>query len=78
MDSHVVMDLADLANLEAASYGLMLDLQKLVKESISVFSCAACPPISNGNCNVCASLTNSTRVDTREAAIMELTPEDNY
>src|SRR3989339_420365 len=33
MDSHVVVDLTDLANLETASYGLMLDLQRLVEES---------------------------------------------
>ena len=30
MDSHVVLDLADLGSLEVANYKLMLDLQELV------------------------------------------------
>src|SRR4030042_7117257 len=33
MESHIVLDLANLRNLETASYGLMLDLRELAKES---------------------------------------------
>src|SRR4030042_4550173 len=46
MESHIVLDLANLRNLETASYGLMLDLRELAKESgYRLFFCRPSPPL---------------------------------
>ncbi len=76
MDSHVVVDLTDLANLETANYGLMLDLQRLVEESN--YRLVLCCLSAHLKWQLqCVRLTDEfDTFDTREAAIMELTPED--
>ncbi len=78
MDSHVVLDLTDLANLETASYGLMMDLQRLVEESsYRLVLCGVSPHLKWQL--QCVRLDDEfDTYDTRKAAIMELTPEDNY
>jgi anti-anti-sigma regulatory factor len=78
MDSHVVLDLADLGSLEAASYKLMLDLQELVEESDFRFVlCGVSPHLQ---CQFhCMHLANEfDTFDTRQAAIRELAPQDAY
>jgi len=76
MDSHVVVDLTDLANLETANYGLMLDLQRLVEESnYRLVLCGVSPHLKWQL--QCVRLDDEfDTFDTRQAAIMELTPED--
>jgi hypothetical protein len=59
MDSHVVLDLADITSLEGASCKLMMDLQELVVSPISVLFCAASPRISSASCIACTCPTNS-------------------
>ena len=49
MDSHIVLDLARLGYLDAASYEPMLDLQRRVEYLITVLFCAASARMSNGN-----------------------------
>jgi anti-anti-sigma regulatory factor len=78
MDSHVVLDLADLGSLEAASYKLMLDLQELVEESDFRFVlCGVSPHLQ---CQLhCMHLSDEfDTFDTRQAAILELAPQDAY
>jgi anti-anti-sigma regulatory factor len=78
MDSHIVLDLADLGNLETASYGLMLDLQRLAEESDCRLVLCGLSPHLKWQLQ-CVRLTDEFDTsDTREAAIMELTPEDTY
>jgi len=76
VDSHVVLDLADLRNLETASYGLMLDLQRLAEESDYRFVLCGLSPHLKWQLQ-CMRLTDEfDTFDTREAAILELSPED--
>jgi anti-anti-sigma regulatory factor len=78
MDSHIILDLTELANLETASYGLMLDLQRLVEESSYRFVLCCLSPHLKWQLQ-CVRLTEEfDTFDTREAAIMELAPEDRY
>jgi anti-anti-sigma factor len=78
MDSHVILDLTDLASLETASYGLMLDLQRQVKESNYRFALCCLSPHLKWQLQ-CVRLDNEfDTFDTREAAIMELAPDDRY
>jgi anti-anti-sigma regulatory factor len=78
MDSHVILDLTDLASLEAANYGLMLDLQRLVEESNYRFVLCNVSPHLKWQLQ-CVRLTDEfDTFDTRDAAIMELAPEDKY
>jgi len=78
MDSHVVLDLADLGSLEAASYGLMLDLQGLVKESDYRFVLCGLSPHLKWQLK-CVRLSDKfDTFDTRAAAILELAPQDVY
>ena len=76
MDSHVIVDLTDLANLETANYGLMLDLQRLVEESnYRLVLCGVSPHLKWQL--RCIRLDDEfDTFDTRQAAILELTPED--
>jgi anti-anti-sigma regulatory factor len=78
MDSHVIVDLTDLPNLETASYGLMLDLQRLVEESnYRLVLCGLSPHLKWQM--QCVRLTEEfDTFDTRQAAILELAPEDSY
>jgi len=77
-DSHVVLDLTDLGRLETASYGLMLNLQRVVKESdYNLVLCGLSPHVK-WQLN-CVHLSHQfDTFDTREAAIMELAPQDAY
>ncbi len=76
MDSHVVLDLADIGNLEAANYKLMLDLQGLVEESDFRFVLCGLSPHLKWQLK-CVRLSHQfDTFDTREAAILELSPED--
>jgi anti-anti-sigma regulatory factor len=78
MDSHVVLDLADLGSLEAASYQLMLNLQELGEESDFRFVvCGVSPRLQ---CQLyCTHLAKELDTfDTREAAILKLAPQDAY
>jgi len=78
MDAHVVLDLTDLACLETASYGLMMNLQRLVKESDYRFVLCGLSPHVKWQLS-CVHLSRQfDTFDTREAAIMELAPEDAY
>lgn len=76
MDSHVVLDLANMRNLEAANCRLMLDLQGLVEESDFRFVLCGLSPHLKWQLK-CVRLSDQfDTFDTREAAIMELSPED--
>jgi anti-anti-sigma regulatory factor len=78
MDSHVVLDLADITSLEGASCKLMMDLQELVEESDFRFVlCGVSPHLQ---CQLhCMHLSDEfDTFDTRRAAITELTPLDVY
>jgi anti-anti-sigma regulatory factor len=78
MDSHVVLDLADLGSLEAASYKLMMDLQELVEESDFRFVLCGVSPHLKWQLQ-CVRLSDEFDMfDTRQAAIMELAPQDAY
>jgi len=78
MDSHIILDLAHQENLEAAFYKLMLDLQGLVEESNYRF--VLCGLSSHLRQQMrCVRL--SGRFDifaNREAALLELAPQDMY
>ena len=75
MDSHIVLDLADLESLETTSYGLMLDLQRLAEEyDCRFFVCGLSPPLNCLMKRVRLSRKFDT-FDTREAALTELCPE---
>ncbi len=78
MESHIVLDLADLGRLETASYGLMLDLQKVVEDSdYRLVLCGLSPHLKWQMS--CVRLAHQfDTFDTREAAIMELAPQDAY
>lgn len=78
MDSHVVLDLTDLANLETASYGLMLDVQRLVEESSYRFVLCGVSPHLKRQLECMHLADEFDTFDTRDAAIMELTPQDKY
>ena len=77
-ESHVVVDLAELGRLETASIGLMLDLQRRVEESD--FRLVLCGLSSHAEWQLkCVRLLRQfDTFDTREAAIMELAPEEAY
>jgi len=78
MDSHVVLDLADIKSLEGASYKLMMDLQELVEESDFRFVLCGVSPHLKWQMQ-CVRLSDEfDTFDTRQAAIMELTPQDVY
>jgi anti-anti-sigma factor len=78
MESHVIVDLTDLANLGAASYGLLLDLQRLVRESHYRLALCCLSPHLKWQLQ-CVRLTDEfDTFDTREAALMELSPDDRY
>ena len=78
MDAHIVLELADLERLETASYGLMLGLQRVGKESdYRLVLCGLSPHVQWQLRCVRLSRQCDT-VDTREAAIMELAPQDAY
>jgi anti-anti-sigma factor len=76
MESHVVLDLAGLRSLEAASYGLMLDLQKLVGESDCRFVLCGLSPHLKWQLKCVRLSRKFDTFDTREAALLELAPED--
>ena len=78
MDSHIVLDLADLGRLETASYGLMLDLQGLVEESDYRFVLCGLSPHVKWQLRCVRLSRQFDTFDTREAAIMELAPQDVY
>jgi len=76
LDSDVVLDLTDLGRLEIASYGLMLKLQRAVKDSDhSLVLCGLSPHVKWQL--DCVHLSRQfVTFETRQAAIMELTPQD--
>lgn len=78
MDSHVVLDLADIANLEVSSYRLILDLQKLVEDSDRRL--VLCGLSAHLKWQIgCVHLSEEFEAfETREAAILELSsqPQD--
>ena len=78
MDSHVVLDLADLASLETANCRLMLALQELVEEANYRF--VLCGVSAHLQWQLrCVHLLNKFDVfDTREAAVLQLAPNDAY
>jgi anti-anti-sigma regulatory factor len=78
MDSHVVLDLTDLTSLEAANYGLMLDLQRLVEESNYRLVLCCLSPHLKWQLRCVHLADEFDTFDSREAAIMALTPEDRY
>lgn len=78
MDSHVVMDLADLGSLDAANYKMLLDLQELVKESDFRFLLCGLSPHLEWQLKCVRLLDKFDTVGTRAAALMELAPQDSY
>jgi anti-anti-sigma regulatory factor len=78
MDSHVVLDLADLGSLEAGSYKLMLDLRELVKESDFRFVLCGLSPHLKWQLRCVRLFDEFDTFDSREAAIRELAPQDAY
>jgi anti-anti-sigma regulatory factor len=78
MDSHVVLDLADLGSLEAASYKLVMGLQELVEASDFRFVLCGLSPhlIRQSQCVRLSDVCDT--FDTRGAAILELAPQDAY
>ncbi len=78
MESHVVVDLAELGRLETASIGLMLDLQRRVEESdCRLVLCGLCPHVK-WQLRCVRLLRQFDTFETREAAIMELAPQEAY
>ncbi len=78
MDSHIVLDLSNLASLEATSCKLMLDLQELVKESEFRFALCGLSPHLKWQLQ-CVRLSDAfDTFDSRQAAILELAPQDVY
>ena len=78
MDSHVVMDLAAVDSLEAANYGLLLDLQEMVKESDCRFVLCGLSAHLQWQLKCVRLLNRFDTFDTREAAILELEPGAAY
>lgn len=75
MDSHIILDLADQASLEAANYGLMLDLQELVEESDFRFVLCGLSAHLKWQLKCIRLSSKFDTFDSREAAIQELSPE---
>ena len=78
MESHIVLDLADLENLETANYGLMLDLQRLAEESGYRLVLCCLSPHLKWQLKCVRLFDKFDTFETREAAIMELAPQDAY
>jgi anti-anti-sigma regulatory factor len=78
MDSHVVLDLADLGSLEIANYKLMLDLQELVEEANYRFVLCGLSPHLQWQLRCVHLFDKFDTFDTREAAVLQLAPEDAY
>lgn len=78
MDSHVVLDLAEVENLDTASHGLMLDLQKLTEESEYRFVLCGVSPHIKWQLRCMRLAREFDTFDTRRSAILELAPEDAY
>jgi anti-anti-sigma regulatory factor len=78
MDSHVVLDLGTLGSLEASSYQLMLDLQELVEESDFRFVLCGVSPHLQCQLHSLHLSHEFDTFDTRQAAILELAPQDAY
>ncbi|OHB66233.1 MAG: hypothetical protein A2Y76_14045 [Planctomycetes bacterium RBG_13_60_9] len=78
MDSHVVLDLAHLGSLEAASYRLMLSLQELVEESDFRFVLCGVSPHLQWQLQCLRLSDEFDTFDTRAAAVLELAPQDAY
>jgi anti-anti-sigma regulatory factor len=74
MDSHVVMDLTELDSLEAASYGLLLDLQELVKESGCRLILCGLSAHLKWQLKCVRLLNRFDLFDTRAAALLEVAP----
>ena len=78
MDSHVVLDLAHMENLDAAACKLLLDLQGLVEESdYRCVLCSVSPHLKRQLDDMHFSGKFDT-FDSRKAAILELAPQDAY
>lgn len=78
MDSHVVLDLATLESLEVANYKLMLDLQELVGESDFRLVLCGLSPHLQWQLRCVRLFDKFDTFASREAAILELAPEDAY
>jgi len=78
MDSHVVMDLAKLESLGAASCRLLLDLQGLVEESDFRFVLCGLSPHLKRQLECIRLFDKFDTFDTRAAALLELAPQDGY
>ena len=78
MDSHIILDLAHQENLEAAFCKWMLDLQMLVEEAnYRLVLCGLSPHLQQQMQYV--RLTDKFDVfASREAAVLELAPEDAH
>ncbi|MCU0918275.1 MAG: STAS domain-containing protein [Planctomycetes bacterium] len=76
MDSHVILDLADLNSLETASYRPMLDLRALVEESDFRFVLCGLSPHVQWQLRCVHLFDGFDTFDSREAALRELAPQD--
>jgi anti-anti-sigma regulatory factor len=75
MDSHVVVDLADVVSLRDVSYRLILDLQEEVQESNFRFVLCGLSPHLKWQLRCIRLFDRFETFDTREAALRELSPE---
>jgi anti-anti-sigma regulatory factor len=76
MDSHVVLDLAEVGSLSDVNYKLMLDLQEEVQESDFRFVLCGLSPHLKWQLQCIRLFDKFAIFDTREAALRELSPED--
>jgi anti-anti-sigma regulatory factor len=75
VDSHIILDLSHMVNLETASYGLMLDLQRLAEESDCRLVLCSLSPHLKQQFRYVHLLDAFDMFDTCEAAITELSME---
>lgn len=72
VDSHIILDLSDIEDLEVSSYRLMLDLQKLVEDSDCRLVLCGLSPHQKWQLRCVHLFDEFDTFDTREAAIAEL------
>jgi anti-anti-sigma regulatory factor len=75
MDSHVVLDLADVSSLGDVGYQLMLDLQEEVQESNFRFVLCGLSPHLKWQLQCIRLFDRFETFGTRAAALQELSPE---
>jgi anti-anti-sigma regulatory factor len=78
MDSHIILDLACHEDLEAAFYKWMLELQTLVEEANYRFVLCGVSPHLQAQMRCVRLFDKFDTFASREAALLELAPEDAH